>query len=119
MFGYQNKSDTGNPKSISADEAQQILQEKADNVLLVDVREYDEWDAGHIPGALHIPLSQFASRTHEVLKNKEQEVVVYCLSGGRSAQAAMMLADMGHPSVSNLQGGISAWYNRGGEIVTD
>lgn len=92
---------------------------KGDELLLVDVRERGEWEEAHIPGAVHVPLSEFGERAPELLKERGRDVVAYCLSGGRSSRAAQGLAGMGPPRVSNLDGGIKAWAERGGEIVVD
>lgn len=72
---------------------------------LLDVRSDGEWAEGHLPGAVHIPVQQLSSRMGEV--PRDHAVVVYCLSGGRSAQAASMLASAGY-DVHDL-GGMSNW----------
>ena len=75
---------------------------------LVDVREPDEYAAGHVPGSVNLPLSQI--RTAEsVLEDKAQPLFVYCLSGGRSGQATAALVRMGYTAVTNI-GGISAYH---------
>jgi rhodanese-related sulfurtransferase len=104
--------------TTSVEEVRQRLG-KGDEVLVVDVRERDEWDAGRIPGAVHVPLSEFVERAPELVEERDREVVAYCLSGGRSSRAAQVLAGMGHPRVLNLDGGIEAWGERGGRIVAD
>lgn len=80
--------------------------------MLVDVREKDEWDEGRIPGALHAPLSRFGEAARGLLEEREKEIIVYCRSGSRSARAAERLLRMGHPRVSNMEGGILAWGGR-------
>ena len=72
---------------------------------LLDVRTEGEWSGGHLPGAELIPLQQLASRMSEI--PRDEPVVVYCQSGGRSAQAADMLASAGY-DVHDL-GGIGSW----------
>ena len=74
---------------------------------LLDVREQDEWEAGHVEGALHIPMGQIAARLAEL--DPARETVVICRSGGRSLQVATFLAGRGFGSVYNLAGGILAW----------
>ncbi|MDZ7706177.1 MAG: rhodanese-like domain-containing protein [Trueperaceae bacterium] len=74
--------------------------------LLLDVREQDEYDEAHIPGSTLIPLSEFANRYDEV--PQDREVVVYCRSGKRSAQAVNFLNDKGYDAI-NVEGGILAW----------
>lgn len=75
---------------------------------LLDVREQNEYDEAHIPGSTLIPLSEFAERYDEV--PKDQEVVVYCRSGKRSAQAVNFLNDQGYNAI-NVEGGILAWQD--------
>lgn len=73
---------------------------------LLDVRESDEWDAGHAPSATHIPLGDLVARVDEV--PRDQEVYVVCRSGGRSAQAAAFLNGQGW-NATNVAGGMTAW----------
>lgn len=74
--------------------------------LLLDVREQDEYDEAHIPGSTLIPLSEFANRYDEL--PQDRDVVVYCRSGSRSAQAVNFLNDKGYDA-TNVEGGILAW----------
>jgi rhodanese-related sulfurtransferase len=87
----------------------------ADAVML-DVREPDEWQAGHIEGALHIPLADLPSRLAEL--PEDGDLVVVCRSGARSARAVSWLAQNGHDAV-NLEGGMGAWAAAGREMVSD
>ena len=83
---------------------------------VLDVREQDEWDAGHIDGAQHLPLSQLAERTEEV--PLDQDVYVICRSGGRSLRATAYLAQYGYDPV-NVLGGMGAWADAGKPIVSE
>jgi rhodanese-related sulfurtransferase len=87
------------------------------DALLLDVREDDEWQAGHIEGAVHIPMSGLMQRVDEV--PKDREVVVVCKVGGRSAQVTAFLRQRGWENVHNLDGGVVAWVEAGRAIVTD
>jgi rhodanese-related sulfurtransferase len=78
--------------------------------LLIDVREDDEWDAGHVPGALHIPLGQLVERADEL--PDDRRLVVVCRSGARSARATAFLASSGFEAF-NLAGGMHAWAQAG------
>ena len=78
--------------------------------VLIDVREQNEFDEARIPGATLIPLSEFASRYSEMPKN--QEIVLMCAGGVRSAQAAQFAAQHGF-KLTNLEGGIKAWHAEG------
>jgi molybdopterin/thiamine biosynthesis adenylyltransferase/rhodanese-related sulfurtransferase len=80
---------------------------EGDDALMVDVREPSEWDAGHIDGAIHIPLAALPARMNEL--PRDRDLVVYCAMGGRSARAVEMLRSAGFTRVSNLTGGYQAW----------
>ncbi|MEC3980396.1 rhodanese-like domain-containing protein [Amycolatopsis sp. H20-H5] len=80
-----------------------------DAVALLDVREDDEWAAGHAPGAVHIPLGELPTRVDELAKMPDdQPVYVICRSGGRSARAAAWLNASGWDAV-NIEGGMHSW----------
>lgn len=83
---------------------------------LLDVREPDEWTAGHVPEAVHIPLGQLQSRADEV--PDDRDVYVVCRSGGRSAQATAYLNAEGR-SATNVDGGMQAWAAAGRPMVSD
>lgn len=85
---------------------------------LLDVREPDEWDAGHAPEAHHLPMSQFNERYAEVLPAPETPIVAVCRVGGRSQRVAVALAEAGY-TVANLAGGMQAWAETGNDVVTD
>jgi rhodanese-related sulfurtransferase len=89
-----------------------------DGDFLLDVREDDEWRAGHAPGALHIPMSDFVARYGELTEAAPQDgrVHVICRSGGRSAQVTMYLAQQGIDAV-NVDGGMGAWEATGRQVV--
>jgi rhodanese-related sulfurtransferase len=88
----------------------------AEGALLVDVRTPDEWNAGHAPGALHLPLDQLSARHAEL--PTDRRIVVICRSGGRSARATEALVGAGYDAV-NLAGGMQAWAALGLGCVTD
>ena len=99
-------------RQIPQDEAARILREET-GVLLLDVRTQEEFDEGHIPGAICIP-NETIDGPHERLPDREQTILVYCRSGRRSKEAAQKLADAGYVSVLEF-GGILTWE---GELVT-
>jgi rhodanese-related sulfurtransferase len=80
-----------------------------DSGTFLDVREPNEYAAGHIPKAVHIPLSQLAGRLAEIETLRDRPLIVYCRSGNRSGRAAVLLRRRGFESVHNLAGGILAW----------
>jgi sulfur-carrier protein adenylyltransferase/sulfurtransferase len=83
-----------------------------EQIVLIDVREPEEFARGKIPGAYTIPRGVLEMQVDGRLP-REATVVLYCGGGGRSALAAKSLADMGYDKVENLQGGWSAWTNSG------
>ena len=87
-----------------------------DEVWLLDVREDDEWAAGHAPGATHIPLGQLGARASEV--PQDELIYVICRSGHRSGNAAQALAGAGWRAV-NIAGGMQDWAAAGRPMVTD
>ncbi|HSK91614.1 MAG TPA: rhodanese-like domain-containing protein [Euzebyales bacterium] len=88
----------------------------AEGATVLDVRRADEWDAGHAPGAVHIPLDQLVARCGELADGGP--VIAVCHSGGRSARATMWLQRQGYDAV-NLDGGMVAWARAGGPVVRD
>ncbi|MGE6514938.1 rhodanese-like domain-containing protein [Lysinibacillus sphaericus] len=92
-------------KEISAKEVQQAL-EQGRVLKLIDVRELDEVESGHIPGIIHIPLSLLEFRMHEL--NKNEAYVMVCRSSARSGRAAQYLRSRGF-DVTNMIGGMLAW----------
>jgi len=85
--------------------------------VLIDVRESEEWDAGHIPGAKHVPRGYLESRIEGAVPDRSQRVVLYCASGNRSALAAHTLTDMlGYENVESMTGGITLWKDRGYDV---
>lgn len=83
-------------------------------VVLLDVREYQEWMAGHAPHARHLPMSELPARLGELPTNGR--IVCVCRSGNRSAQVTGWLARQGYDAV-NMTGGMHAWAQRGHEVV--
>lgn len=87
------------------------------DVVFVDVREVDEWEAGHISGAVHLPLGllEFLADPRsprakpEIIAHRRRRIVVYCASGKRSLLGAKTLQDLGYENVVSLKGGYQAW----------
>jgi molybdopterin/thiamine biosynthesis adenylyltransferase/rhodanese-related sulfurtransferase len=94
-----------------------VRQHLGNGVVLVDVRESEEWDAGHIPGAKHVPRGYLESRIENAAPNREERVVLYCASGQRSALAANTLKELlGYENVASMTGGITLWKDRGYDV---
>lgn len=92
---------------ISAEEAKERL-DSGDALVLVDVRTKEEFDAGHIESALLLPNEEILDSPPELLPDKNAEILIYCRSGNRSAQAAKKLVAMGYTNVYDF-GGIIDW----------
>lgn len=99
-------------KSIAAADYMKMRHEKH---TLIDVREDDEWETGHAPGAHHIPLGELRANLAHIPKDKP--IVVICASGNRSAIAATLLAKNGCTQVLNFSGGMGSWIRAGLPVV--
>ncbi|WP_175407169.1 rhodanese-like domain-containing protein [Streptomyces sp. TRM64462] len=90
------------------------------DALVLDVRENDEWAAGHVEGALHVPMSDFVARFGEVTEAVAdgRRAYVMCRVGGRSAQVTQYLVQQGIDAV-NIDGGMLAWEGAGRPMTTD
>lgn len=97
--------------------------------VLIDVREPGEFSKGHLPGAVNLPrgVLEFQIEAHPALAceaspalaDRQRPIVVYCLSGGRSALAADSLQRLGFQNVQSLTGGITAWHEAGLAVVAE
>jgi len=97
---------------VDAARAHELLA-AADPPLLVDIREQDEWDEGHIPGAVHVTRGNLESRIERAAPDRSRSIVLYCAAGNRSAFAAKTLEEMGYEDVSSLAGGYTDWKRNG------
>lgn len=100
--------------AISQEKAREMM-EQEEGYMIVDVRRLDEFESGHIPGAVCIPNETIEEEASDFLPDPDQIILVYCRSGNRSRQAAQKLAGLGYTNVYEF-GGIIDWT---GEIVTD
>ena len=100
-------------RQIDQETARQMM-EAGDGHVVVDVRRQDEYDAGHIPGAILIPNESITTERPEELPDLNQVILIYCRSVNRSKQAAQKLFDMGYTNIYEF-GGINTWT---GDIVT-
>jgi rhodanese-related sulfurtransferase len=82
---------------------------KSGNTVIVDVREQDEWDKGHIPDAIHLSRGTIELDIEEKVPDPSTTVILHCGGGGRSALAAESLQKMGYKNVRSLAGGFKAW----------
>lgn len=94
----------------------QTAHERRDEVLLLDVREQDEWDAGHIEGSLHIPMDELAARQSEL--PQDRPIVAVCRTGRRSAAVTEALSRAGYDA-HNLVGGVAEWQGQDLPLVDE
>jgi molybdopterin/thiamine biosynthesis adenylyltransferase/rhodanese-related sulfurtransferase len=92
-------------------------EQKQDDFVLVDVREKNEWNEGHIPGAVHVPRGFLETQIEEVIPDKAKKVVLYCAGGVRSLMAGNTLQQMGFTDVVSLTGGYGQWKAGGFPFV--
>src|SRR6201994_2063827 len=94
-----------------------VRDQVSNGATVIDVREPEEWGAGHIPGAVHVPKSYLESRIEGAVPDRSQHVILYCASGNRSAWAARtLLDDLGYEHVESMTGGFTLWKDRGYEV---
>ena len=106
-------SETATYQQITQEEAEEMMQAD-DGHIIVDVRCQDEYDSGHIPGAILIPNESIGTEQPKELPDLDQVILIYCRSGRRSKEASQKLADMGYTHIYEF-GGIIDWT---GEVVT-
>jgi sulfur-carrier protein adenylyltransferase/sulfurtransferase len=96
-----------------------VREQVGNGAVIVDVREPEEWGAGHIPGAVHVPKSYLESRIEGAVPDRAKHVVLYCASGNRSAWAARtLIEDLGYEHVESMTGGFTLWKDRGYDVET-
>ena len=94
-------------QQITAEDAKKIM-DSGEEYVLLDAREREEYDDGHIPGAILIPYTEIENQAEEMLPNKDKQILVYCRSGRRSKIAAEALSKLGYTKVKEF-GGIIDW----------
>ena len=94
-------------QQITAEEAKKIMDSGEEHIIL-DTRDQDEFDEGHIPGAILIPYTEIENKAEEMLSDKDKLILVYCRSGRRSKIASESLAKLGYTNVKEF-GGIIDW----------
>lgn len=97
-------------KSMGSEELKALM-DQGNKIVLVDCREQAEWDAGHIEGAIFMPLSDFQEQSKKLDKNST--IIMQCRSGQRSLKACQYLESEGYSDLTNLEGGIMGWISAG------
>jgi rhodanese-related sulfurtransferase len=93
--------------------------DKGEQLLLIDVREESEWNAGHIPGSIHLGKGIIERDIERLLPDAEQEIILYCGGGFRSALAADNLQKMGYKKPISMDGGVRGWREAGLALEVD
>ena len=93
--------------NITAEDAKEIM-DSEEGYIILDVRTQEEYDQGHIPGAVLIPNTEIEARAEAILADKDQLILVYCRSGNRSKKAAEILVELGYTNIKEF-GGIIDW----------
>ena len=107
LAGCVGNSDDSSYHQITQEEAKEMMD--AQEVIILDVREQDEYDSGHIPGAVLLPVGTIDEETAaSVIPDKDSTVLVYCRSGNRSKTASSALAELGYTNIYEF-GGINTW----------
>jgi adenylyltransferase/sulfurtransferase len=104
-------------KEVSVQDVREKLN-PANGFTLLDVREGDEWEQGHLDQAIFLPRGFLEPKADKILTDKNQPIVVYCAGGTRSAFAAKTLQDLGYTTVFSMRGGFNEWKNNGFPFVT-
>ena len=105
------KEAKANVCEITVAEAKEILDQGG--YLFLDCREPKEYKMGHVPGSINIPRGLMEFKVAKAVPNKEENIVIYCKSGGRGCLAACTLCRMGYKNVKNMDGGWLAWEKAG------
>lgn len=100
-------------------QAVRARQKKGDTFYLVDVREDNEWDKGHIAGAIHLGKGVIERDIENVIPDPNAEIILYCGGGYRSALAADNLTKMGYTNVASMDGGFRGWNEAGFPVEHD
>lgn len=105
-------------KEITIDDVCTTLQ-SPDETYLIDVRDQDEYERGHLPGANFLSKGWIEAKIHHLVNNKNAHIILYCGGGNRSALAADNLQKMGYTHVLSMKGGFKAWMAEGRSVTTE
>ena len=101
-------------REVTPKEARE-MRARGESAVFLDVREPNEWNLGHLPGAMHIPRGTLETKVEAAIP-RDRKVVIYCASGNRSALAADTLQQMGYGDVVSMSGGFTGWAHSGGDV---
>jgi len=100
------------PLELSVEETRDLLNNRSDDTLLIDVREPFEYELSRIPGAVFIPMRRIPERVNSNELPPDKHLLIHCHHGGRSLRVTQFLKAQGYKRVSNVAGGIQAWSQR-------
>lgn len=93
----------------------QEMRQRGEDVVYLDVREPNEWNLGHIPGAVHLPRGTLETKIEQMVP-RDRRIIIYCAGGNRSALAADTMQQMGYTDVASMAGGWRDWVGSGGDV---
>ena len=99
--------------NVSNISQQELLEANSNNLVIVDVRTPEEFQQGHVPNAINVPLSNIIDNPDILASSKEKPIVLYCRSGYRAGKAAEALQKNGHQNLRHLKGDMQAWLKAG------
>ncbi len=102
---YRNR---GGQRNVSQAQLLEWMEQKS-NLCILDVRTADEYNSGHVPGAINIGHKEISTHLDELMAHKDRKIVVYCEGGGRAGMACSTLTKAGFPNVYHLTGDMAAW----------
>jgi rhodanese-related sulfurtransferase len=113
MTGFEKLVADAKKNIIEMSPAEAATKAKTGEAVIVDVREQDEWDEGHIPRAIHLSRGMLELEIEEKAPDRNAAIICHCGGGGRSALAAESLQRMGYKNVRSMAGGLKAWKAAG------
>ena len=103
-------------KTISSEDLLNLMSQNKE-LILVDTRTEEHFKKGHIKGAMNFPFTNVERMENVLRENRGKEIVIYCENGERSKKISDVLSNLGFSKIRNLDGGVTAWINSGGEVV--
>jgi phage shock protein E len=113
MDGYEKLVAEAKKNVTEISPAEAAAKANSGEAVIVDVREKDEWDEGHVPGAIHVSRGTIELDIEEKFADKNALIICHCGGGGRSALVAESLQKMGYKNVRSMAGGLKAWRASG------
>jgi len=117
LLGFPQRSQAaGSVKHVTVPEFKRLMEESKE-AIIVDVRTPQEFQAGHIKGAILVPVQQLSQLAGSSMPDKNKPYLIYCRSANRSGVAVKQLAQMGYTDLTNMLGGVIVWSKQGNPLV--